>query len=82
MMDLCTPAIVYLVFSILVFLFDLVTTKVNIITAVIRLLFIGLITYGFNYICNKYSVRASWYTLAFIFLLLPVLLVMATMLIK
>ncbi len=71
---LCTPAIVYLVLAILGTLSDFFQkSKFNLGKFLMNLLIIGAITYGLNWVCNKYSTRASWYTLAAL-IFLPLLL--------
>ena len=74
-LNLCTPAIVYLVLALLGTIGEIIgkNKKTNAFGLIINILVIGIITYGLNYICNKYSVRYSWYTLA-VLILLPLLL--------
>ncbi len=79
-MDLCMPALVYLVIALLVAAFDFGKGKKGFIALIMNLLFIGLITYALNYLCIRYSVRTSWYVLAALWIGLPLLLVLLTLL--
>lgn len=71
--NLCTPAIVYLVLALLGTIGEIARKKKMSAGLIINFIIIGLITYGLNYICTKYSVRYSWYTLA-VLIFLPLLL--------
>jgi hypothetical protein len=75
-LKLCTPAIVYLVLAILGTLSDFSQkSKFNLGKFLMNLVIIAILTYGLNYVCKKYSTRASWYTLAAL-IFLPLLLAM------
>ena len=81
-MQLCTPAIVYLVLAIIGTLSELSTgSRFNMAKFLMNLVIIGVLTYGLNYVCNKYSTRASWYTLAAL-IFLPLLLALTFFLSK
>jgi hypothetical protein len=72
--NLCTPAIVYLVLAIIGTLSEILQeSKFNAVKFFMNMLIIAAITIGLNYVCNKYSTRASWYTLAAL-IFLPLLL--------
>jgi hypothetical protein len=75
-MKLCAPAIVYLVLAIIGTLMELSKeSRFNMAKFLMNLVIIAAITYGLNWVCNKYSTRASWYTLAAL-IFLPLLLAM------
>jgi hypothetical protein len=75
-LNLCTPAIVYLVLAIIGTLSELSKeSRFNMAKFLMNVVIIGALTYGLNYVCNKYSTRASWYTLAAL-IFLPLLLAM------
>jgi hypothetical protein len=80
-LDLCIPAIVYLVLSLLGLLSDFIkqkkSMKKNVPDLLINLIIIGLITYVLNYVCVRYSVTTSWYILAGI-VLIPIFLALLT----
>jgi hypothetical protein len=72
--QLCTPAIVYLVLAVIGTLSELSKeSRFNMAKFLMNVVIIGALTYGLNYVCNKYSTRASWYTLAAL-VFLPLLL--------
>lgn len=82
--NLCTPALVYLVLALIGILGQISQrpAKLNgpsVVSFIAKLIVVGLITYGLDYVCKKYSARYSWYILAFIFLPL-ILLVTFTLL--
>ncbi len=54
--ELCTPALIYLVITILLAAFYFGKGKKGFITLIVNLLFVGLITYALNYICTRCSV--------------------------
>lgn len=73
-MDLCMPAIVYLVLALIGTLSDLAEDKrFHVMNLLLNLVVVAGVTFGLNYICHKYSTRYSWYTLA-VLALLPLLL--------
>jgi hypothetical protein len=75
-MQLCAPAIVYLVLAVIGTLMELSKeSRFNMAKFLMNLVIIGALTYGLNWVCNKYSTRASWYTLAAL-IFLPLLLAM------
>jgi amino acid transporter len=82
-MDLCMPAIVYLVLAVLGFFSNFVKKRKSISKRIpevlINLIIIGLITYALNYVCRRYSVKTSWYILAAM-ILIPIILALITVL--
>lgn len=74
--DLCMPAIVYLVLAIIGTLSDLAEEKrFHAMKLLLNVVVISAVTYALNYICQKYSTRYSWYTLA-VLAFLPLVLAM------
>jgi peptidoglycan/LPS O-acetylase OafA/YrhL len=69
----CAPAIIFLVIFIFLIARTFIRGKKKIYETIASLIVIVVIAYALNYICRKYSARASWYILATI-IALPFLL--------
>ncbi len=70
-LNLCTPALVYLIVSLVGTLLNYRDTpaKINAKSSIVSLAVIALITYLLNEVCIRYSVRYSWYVLAGLFII-------------
>jgi len=71
--SLCTPAMVYLVFSVISILFML--GQASIISMVVKVFFVGVWTWFLNFLCNKNLKGVAWFLviLPFIFIVLILL---------
>lgn len=78
-LDLCMPAIVYLVLAVLGVFMDFSEKRKTIVNLIVSFIIICLITYALNYVCRRYSVRTSWYILAAM-VLIPIILALVTVL--
>jgi hypothetical protein len=76
--ELCMPAIVYLALALIGLASNIVRKKMKfslalILAVLMNLIIVGLITYGLDYVCKRYSTRYAWYALAAL-MVLPILL--------
>lgn len=79
-LDLCTPALVYLVVALIVVAIDIGIGKKSYALLLARMLVVSAVTYALNHVCIKYSTRTSWYLLAFMWFGLPLLFILITIL--
>jgi hypothetical protein len=72
---LCTPAVIYLVFSAITIL-TIVLQKVSAVAIIVKMLFVGIWTWFLNYLCSKGYSWISWgmVFLPFILLLLNLII--------
>lgn len=71
--NLCSPAVVYLILALIGTFGELYQRgKFNVAKFLMNVGIIAVVTYGLNWVCKKYSTRASWYTLA-VLVFLPLL---------
>lgn len=74
--DLCMPAMVYMVLALIGTMSDLAEDKrFHLVKLLMNLVVIAVVTYGLNFVCRKYATRYAWYTLA-VLAFLPLVLAM------
>ncbi len=72
----CTPAQVYLVFAVILFVISSIKVKPTLVSVIIHSLYIIFWTVLLNYICSKGYTGVSWFLLflPFIFIVVTILI--------